>query len=100
MRSSKLRQDLDNNQVLELCSKQCGVIGDKTKLKICYLLRHYPEMSVTEIAAVVDASISNVSHSLSKLKSAELVTTRKQSQKVFYSLKTGAFDNLMKVIGG
>lgn len=88
MRSTvqQLENDLNNIEALELCARQCGVIGDVTKLKICYLLRHHPELSVTAIAKLVDASVSNTSHSLSKLRSVNLVKTRKVSRTVYYSL--------------
>lgn len=101
MRSNtqRLKQELDNSKAIELCARQCGVIGDVTKLKICYLLRHYPELSVTAIAELVGTSVSNTSHSLSKLRAVNLVKTRKQAQTVFYSLESKAFENVMSVIG-
>ncbi len=102
MRSSNqiLTTELNDNKAIELCARQCGVIGDETKLKICYLLRHYPELNVTTIARLVGISISNTSHSLSKLRSAQLVTSRKEAQTVYYSLKKDAFANVLDVIGG
>ncbi len=88
MRSSNklIQQELANNEAIDLCGKQCGVIGDPTKLKICYLLRHHPELSVTDIAGLVGTSVSNTSHSLRKLRVANLVKARKEAQTVYYSL--------------
>lgn len=88
MRSStqQLKQILNDHEAIELCARQCGVIGDATKLKICYLLRHHSELSVTTIADLVGTSVSNASHSLSKLRGVNLVKTRKEAQTVFYSL--------------
>lgn len=102
MRSNtqRLEQELQDNEAIELCAKQCGVIGDVTKLKICYLLRHHPELSVTTIAELVGTSVSNASHSLSKLRSVNLVKTRKEAQTVYYSLQSNAFENVLNVIGG
>lgn len=90
MRSNnqRLKRELQDNKAIELCAKQCGVIGDVTKLRICYLLRHHPELSVTAIAELVGTSVSNASHSLAKLRAVNLVKTRKEAQKVFYSLNT------------
>ncbi|RWZ78062.1 MAG: transcriptional regulator [Candidatus Microsaccharimonas sossegonensis] len=98
--TQQLKQELQNNEAIELCAKQCGVIGDTIKLKICYLLRHYPELNVTTIAKLADTSISNVSHSLRKLKEAGLVDARRQSQAMYYSLKKDAFRSILQVIGG
>lgn len=98
MRSStqQLKQVLRNKEALELCARQCGVIGDVTKLKICYLLRHHPELSVTAIAELVGTSVSNASHSLSKLRAVNLVKTRKQAQTVFYALNKNGFSQELK----
>ncbi|MFY9227951.1 MAG: metalloregulator ArsR/SmtB family transcription factor [Candidatus Microsaccharimonas sp.] len=102
MRSSNklIQQELANNEAIDLCAKQCGIIGDPTKLKICYLLRHHPELSVTDIAGLVGTSVSNTSHSLRKLRVANLVKARKEAQTVYYSLQNNAFENVLNVIGG
>ena len=102
MRSSTqfISVELQDNEVIELCARQCGTIGDATKLKICYLLRHHPELNVTTIAELVGTSVSNTSHSLNKLRSAKLVKSRKEAQTVFYSLEKNAFAIVISVIGG
>lgn len=102
MRSStqQIIAELKNNKSIELCAIQCGVIGDHTKLKICYILRHHAELNVTTIAEFVGTSVSNTSHSLNKLRAAQLVTSRKEAQAVYYSLKKDAFANVLHVIGG
>lgn len=98
--TQQLKQELINNQAIDLCARQCGVIGDPTKLKICYLLRYHPELSVTTIAELVGTTVSNTSHSLSKLRAVNLVKTRKEAQTVYYSLVDHAFDGVMTIIGG
>lgn len=102
MRSNtqRLKQELENNEEIELCARQCGVIGDVTKLKICYLLRYHPELNVTTIAELIGTSISNASHSLNKLRATKLVKCRKEAQTVYYSLEENAFVNVLNVIGG
>lgn len=102
MRSTtqQIKYDLEDNNAIELCARQCGTIGDLTKMKICYLLRHHPELNVTVIADLVGTSISNASHSLSKLREVHLVKSRKESQIVYYSLETGAFANVLNIING
>jgi len=97
--TQQLKQKLDNKKAIELCARQCGVIGDVTKLKICYLLRYHPELNVTTIARLVDTSVSNASHSLAKLRDVNLVNSRKDAQTVYYSLVDNAFDNVLTFIG-
>jgi DNA-binding transcriptional ArsR family regulator len=98
MRSNtqQLKQILNDHEAIDLCARQCGVIGDVIKLKICYLLRHHPELSVTAIADLVGTSVSNTSHSLSKLRGVNLVKTRKVAQTVFYSLNVPGLSKELK----
>lgn len=102
MRSSiqQIKTELKDSEAIELCARQCGTIGDKTKLKICYLLRHYPELNVTTIADLIGTSVSNASHSLNKLRAAQLVKSRRCGQTVCYSLKENAFAHVLSIIGG
>ena len=97
--TQQLKDELTNNKALELCAQQCGVIGDANKLKICYLLRYHPELNVAAIAELTGMTVSNTSHALSRLKSVNLVKSRKQAQSVFYSLEDNAFAGVLNMIG-
>lgn len=100
MRSNvqSIKSELKNNQAIALYAQQCGTIGDETKLKICYLLRHHPDLNVTTIAGLVGTSVSNTSHSLSKLRLAQLVKRRRCGQTVCYSLTDNAFTNIFNFL--
>lgn len=91
-----LQKELKNKKNLLKCAKEFGVIGDLTRLKICYLLCRHPEVSVGQIAEVLGLSISAVSHALSKLKEFGVVHGRKDYKQVFYSLKKSKFTNYIK----
>ncbi len=91
-----IKKELKNKKELVVCAQQLGVVGDTTRLKICYLLCHYPEFSVGEMANILDTSVSVVSHSLKKLLKLELVKRRKESQTVYYSLKSNDFTKILK----
>lgn len=93
---NQIKKELKNGKELTACAKQLGVVGDITRLKICYLLCHYPEFSVGEIATILDTSISVVSHSVRKLLELELVTRRKEAQTVYYSLTDNSFVKTLK----
>lgn len=97
MRSKKeLQKELRDNKKIEECALCFGVTGDKTRLKICYLLCHYPELSVTEIAETINAPVSTVSRSLRGLKKAGVVSRRKQAKMAYYSLEENDFVGMLK----
>lgn len=91
-----IKKELKNRQELLACAQQLGVVGDATRLKICYLLCHYPEVNVGEMANILDTSVSVISHSLKKLLELELVTRRKEAQTVYYSLVNNDFNKTLK----
>ncbi|MFV1917040.1 MAG: ArsR/SmtB family transcription factor [Patescibacteria group bacterium] len=92
MRNQKtLQKELQDNEKIEECALKFGIAGDKTRLKICYLLCHYPELSVGSIAETVGKSISTVSRSLKKLKEAGVVVNRREAKKILYSLENNEF---------
>ncbi|MBI4036563.1 winged helix-turn-helix transcriptional regulator [Candidatus Daviesbacteria bacterium] len=91
-----IKKELKNKQKLLACAKQFGVVGDATRLKICYLFCHYPELNVGEIAGILDTSISVVSHSVKKLLDLNLVQRRKEAQTVYYSLTENRFTKTLK----
>lgn len=94
----KIKRELKSNDAINRCARQCGAIGDETKLKICYLLKNYPELSVTDIAKLVGTSISNASHSLARLKDVDLVKVSRRGQQNFYSLNRAEFRSLIKML--
>lgn len=91
-----LQEELKDNAKIKACADRFGVAGDPTRLKICYLLCHYPKLSVSEIAETIQAPISTVSHSLKKLKAIHVVENRRQAKEVMYSLGQNKFVSLLK----
>lgn len=91
-----IKKELKNKQELLNCAKQLGVVGDATRLKICYLLCRYPELNVSNMAEILDASVSVVSHSVKKLLKLQLVERRKEAQTVYYSLADNDFIKTLK----
>lgn len=91
----QIREELEN-ECVEKCAKRFGTTGDRTRMKICYLLRNHPELTVSEIANLVGLSVSAISHSLKKLREVDVVTSRKEAQTVFYSLVDNPFTRILK----
>lgn len=96
MRRKLLRKELADRKAIEACAREFGVVGDQTRLKICYLLCKHPELSVSKIAKVLGVSVSAVSHSLRRLKEIELVDTRREAQTIYYSLKNSPFSRMLR----
>lgn len=92
----QIKKELKNKKELVACAEQLGVVGDATRLKICYLLCHYPEVSVGEMANILDTSVSVVSHSVKKLLNLQLVQRRKEAQTVYYSLAKNEFTKTLR----
>ena len=80
---------LPENKIISLMEEMLKVTADATRLKIMFALldEEQPEKCVNEIYTTIGASQSLVSHQLKVLKDADLVRTRKESTKVYYSLK-------------
>lgn len=72
------------------------MVGDPTRLKICYLLCRHKELSVGEIADIIGVSISAVSHTLKKLQEADIVENRRDFRNVYYQLKKTPFVEMLK----
>ncbi len=83
----KLKNELKNRKAIAACAKEFNMAGDLTRLKICYLLCRHKELSVGDIADIVGVSISAVSHTLGKLRRANMVESRREFRNVYYQLK-------------
>lgn len=99
MQTRKVKQikgELENETALIQCAKEFNMVGDLTRLKICYLLCRHKELSVGEITELVGVSISAVSHTLTKLKEANMVESRREFRTVYYKLKKTSVMNIVK----
>lgn len=83
---NRIKRELKNRKALVKCAGDFGVLGDLTRMKICYLLCKYKELSVSEIAGLVGVSISAVSHSLKALRKCCLVKSRRDFKNVYYHI--------------
>ena len=71
-----------------------GLLADPTRARILYALDVVDELCVGDIALALDASEDSVGYGLRVLRTAGLVTTRKQGRVVFYRLSEGFPDPL------
>lgn len=82
--------------MLRQCAEQFGLVGDPTRMKICWLLCKHRELSVGEIADILGVSVSVVSHSLRRLREHELVSARRDHKRVFYRLARAGFGRVLR----
>jgi ArsR family transcriptional regulator, lead/cadmium/zinc/bismuth-responsive transcriptional repressor len=62
------------------------LIGEPTRVRLLYALVESGEMCVCDLAAVVDAPETSVSHALRLLRMAGIVRTRRDGRMIYYSL--------------
>ena len=80
-----VKQKMPKEEILFDIAELFKVFGDSTRMKIiCCLFEH--EMCVCDIAELINATQSAVSHQLRVLKQAKLVKYRKEGKAVYYSL--------------
>ncbi|MEG1448080.1 MAG: metalloregulator ArsR/SmtB family transcription factor [Oscillospiraceae bacterium] len=80
-----VNNNMPNEEVLYDLADLFKAFSDTTRIKILYALMN-SEMCVCDIAEVINASQSAVSHQLKTLKQARLVKFRREGKSVFYSL--------------
>ena len=83
--------NIPSEELIDKMEAMLNVASDSTRLKILYTLfskdNQLVEKSVSEIVSEVGASQSLISHQLKVLKDADLISSRKDGLRVFYSLK-------------
>ncbi|HEX4913834.1 MAG TPA: metalloregulator ArsR/SmtB family transcription factor [Vicinamibacterales bacterium] len=80
-----VRKKMHSARAVELLADTFRLLGDATRVKIVFAL-HHEELCVCDLATIVGASQSAVSHSLRALRQMGLVRYRKQGKIAYYSL--------------
>ena len=68
--------------------------ADPTRREILHLLRK-EEMSAGDVAAHFDMTKPTVSHHFSVLKEAQLITSRREGQTIWYALNTTVLEDVL-----
>jgi DNA-binding transcriptional ArsR family regulator len=79
--------------------KTFKALGDKTRREILRLLKGGP-MAAGDIASRFDMSFATVSHHLSILKEADLVSDSKEGKYIIYELNSSVIDDIIAYIYG
>ena len=68
------------------CVDFCRALGDETRQRILEVLLSKGEMCVGDLVNIFNLSQPTVSHHLTLLKNAKLVTSRRDGKQVFYAI--------------
>ena len=74
-----------NYEIFEIYAELCKAIAHPKRLIIIRALGN-KDMTVSEFADLLDLPVANVSQHLKALRDQDIVSTRKEGQKVYYSL--------------
>ena len=77
---------LPEGEYVELAVEVFQMLADATRVRIVLALRDVEELSVNQLAELMDKAPATVSQHLAKLRMARMVTTRHEGTKVFYRL--------------
>lgn len=72
-------------------------LGNESRLMILCLLAE-GERSVSDLNEIIPLSQSALSQQLARLRQQDLVTTRRESQTIFYSLANGPADRVIRLL--
>ncbi len=85
----------DDDVLIDL-SEVFKVFGDSTRVKILSALS-YNELCVNDISALLQMSQSAISHQLKVLRSAHLVTSRKDGKVAYYKLDDQHVESILAI---
>ena len=72
------------------------IMGDSTRLQLLMILG-YGELCVSDLAFLLNMSISAVSHQLKSLRTAKLVKIRRDGKNIYYSLDDEHIKSILEV---
>ena len=90
----KVNESMPDEESLYDLADFFKVFADSTRIKILYALLQ-TEMCVCDIANVLNASQSAISHQLRLLKQMKLVKFRRERKTIFYSLSDNHIENIL-----
>jgi len=93
---NKVKKQLMKEDTFLEISETFKTLADKTRVKILHALSK-EELCVCDISAVVEMTMSLVSHQLRILRDKKLVKYRKQGKSIYYSLDDHHIEQLLKM---
>ncbi len=87
------------NFTLVFGSQLFKAFSDESRVRILFLLHHYPEFCISDLEHILDFTQTKTSRHLTYLKNSGLVGSRKQDQWVFYQIKEEVKDFVGQIFG-
>ncbi len=78
-------------------NKTFSALSDPTRREILELLKK-EDMTAGDIGKNFDITLPSLSHHLNILKNTDLVSSRRQGQKIIYSLNLSVFEEISKLL--
>jgi len=91
-----VNNNMPSEEVLYDLADFFKIFGDSTRIKILYVLMQ-SEMCVCDIAQLLNASQSAISHQLRVLKQMQLVKFRRDGKTIFYSLSDNHITTILSM---
>jgi len=77
--------ETETSMVAEHQAEICKIFSNPTRILILWALSE-DELSVSDIAGAVNASVQNTSHHLRIMKDKDILNARRQGQTIFYAI--------------
>ena len=90
-----LEKLISEDEIVDI-SEIFKILGDPTRMRIVAALR-IKELCVGDIAALMEISLSGVSHQLRLLKKSRIVKTRRDGKMMYYSLDDDHIEALIDI---
>ena len=94
-RVGRAKKNMTSEKTLFELADTFKILGDATRVRILHALS-IEELCVCDIAALIDATQSAISHQLRLLRAAKLVKFRKEGKMAYYSLDDDHIRNLFE----
>ena len=91
-----IQQKMNSYNTIADLSDFFKIMGDSTRLQLLMILEH-GELCVSDLAYLLNMSISAVSHQLKSLRNAKLVKIRRDGKNIFYSLDDEHIKSILEV---
>ena len=92
----RVQRQMKSNEAVGRLAETFKLLGDPTRVKIAFALSR-EELCVCDLANLLGASQSAVSHSLRSLRQMKLVRFRKEGKTTYYALDDDHIANLLNV---
>lgn len=88
-----------SSESINSIGKVLALAGNETRLKILFLLNEEGELCPCDFSDILEMSVPAISQHIRKMKDAELITSRRDGQTLYYSLVKDSSNVLEGIFG-